>query len=204
MQLRPLPEGLADNYICPYAMQIRDAYLASPLLREAPKVLLAAWGAWWPGNDQKEGRVRALKWVGAMRKQGAVWLEHRQISRAEWWWELRQYRFVLNPIGACVQNVRLWEALLMGVIPIGDASSVADRLLQAEGYPMVLVHNWASINQLRLDEWYEQLLPRVAVIRPLLQARAIHDRLMQGQTVNDVLGEGARWAELLPSILVLS
>ena len=28
--------------------------------------------------------------------------------------------------------MRIWEALLMGVIPIGDASSLADRMLQAE------------------------------------------------------------------------
>ena len=32
--------------------------------------------------------------------------------------------------------MRIWEALLMGVIPIGDASSLADRMLQAEGYPL--------------------------------------------------------------------
>ena len=30
-----------------------------------------------------------------------------------------------------------------GVIPIGDASSLANRMLQAEGYPLVLVDDWA-------------------------------------------------------------
>ena len=137
-----------------------------------------------------------------MRQKGAPWLEHRQISRASWWWELRQYRFILNPIGACVQNVRIWEALLMGVIPIGDASSLADRQLQAEGYPMVLVRDWSVITKPRLDAWYEQLLPRVEAIRPLLDVRAMHERLVRGQTVNDVLGGGREWEGLLPSILL--
>ena len=38
----------------------------------------------------------------------------------------------------------------MGVIPIGDASSLADRMLQAEGYPLVLVDDWALISEARL------------------------------------------------------
>ena len=46
--------------------------------------------------------------------------------------------------------MRIWEALLMGVIPIGDASSLADRMLQAEGYPLVLVDDWALISEARL------------------------------------------------------
>ena len=201
--LRPLPEGLADNYICPFSMQIRDAYRASPLLRRAEKVLLAAWGAWWPGNDRLPSRARALKWVRATVQQGANWLDHRQISRREWWWELRQYRFVLNPIGACVQNVRVWEALLMGVIPIGDSSSLADRQLQAEGYPMVLVRDWAMITKTRLDAWYELLLPRVGAIRPLLDARSTHHRLVHGLTVNDVLQARGDWENrIVPHILV--
>ena len=201
--VRPLPEGLADNYVCPYAAQIATAYRASPLLREAPRVLLAAWGSWWPGNDALPSRARALAWVKAVHKGEAKWLEHRQVLRAEWWWELRKYRFILNPMGACVQNVRIWEALLMGVIPIGDASSLADRMLQAEGYPLVLVDDWALISEARLATWHKLLLPRVAAIRPLLNARAMHARLVQGLTVNDVLGERKEWESLLPFILLL-
>jgi fumarate reductase subunit C len=189
--------------VCPYAAQIATAYRASPLLRDTPRVLLAAWGSWWPGNDAKPSRARALAWVKAVREGGAKWLEHRQISRAEWWWELRKYRFILNPIGACVQNVRIWEALLMGVVPIGDASSLADRMLQAEGYPLVLVDDWALISEARLATWHELLLPRVAAIRPLLNAQAMHARLAEGLTVNDVLGGHTEWERLLPSILLL-
>ena len=109
----------------------------------------------------------------------------------------------MNPIGACVQNVRVWEALLMGVIPIGDASSLADRRLQAEGYPMVLVDRWDRISPTRLTAWYELLLPRIAAIRPLLDARAMHDRMLRNLTVNDVLGGRKEWEQqIVPSILV--
>ena len=67
----------------------------------------------------------------------------------------------------------------------------------------MLVDDWALISEARLATWHKLLLPRVAAIRPLLNARAMHARLVQGLTVNDVLGERKEWESLLPFILLL-
>lgn len=197
--LRPLPEGLAANYLCSAALDARIAYEAATAGTPKRHDLLAAWGMHWPQNDGIASRERAAAWASSMRQQGATWLHHRAISPLRYWSELATYRFVLDPIGACVQNVRLWEALLLGVIPIGDAASFANLRLQEEGYPIVLVRNWQDITESRLSAWSKLLADRVREIQPLLLARAMHRRLVKGNQVHDVLGPeaGLTWQQLI-------
>ena len=103
----------------------------------------------------------------------------------------RRYRFILNPIGACVQNVRLWEALLVGTIPIGDAASYADLAFQAEGLPIVVVRQWSDVTSEALERWWVELSPRLASLRPLLNVHSIHGRLLSGQTIGHALATAA-------------
>ena len=189
-RVRPLPEGLADNYVCDHAGSIRRGYLSAAMPKKQFD-LLAAWGAYWPGNDRIPSRRRALAWLSTMRNNSG-WLHHRMIPRDAYWERLPEYRFILNPIGACVQNVRLWEALHLGVIPIGDAASFADTALLAEGYPIVLVSDWSEITQSRLRDWWKRLAPRVQAVRPHLTVGALHAMLESGRPVGELLGDAPR------------
>eukprot|EP00966_Prymnesium_polylepis_P245300 5674779-Prymnesium_polylepis.2 len=190
LRTRPLPEGLADNYVCHYTRQIREAYEAAP---STPKehTLLAAWGSYWRANDLLPSRKSALKWLDEMKRKRTPWVHHRDIPRDHYWREMSRYRFVLNPIGACVQNVRVWEALLVGTIPIGDAASYADVALQAEGLPIVVVEQWSDITEEALERWWGALSPRLRLLRPLLTVDAIHARLISGEPIGHALAVAA-------------
>jgi hypothetical protein len=68
--------------------------------------------------------------------------------------EMRQYKFVLSPVGNGEDTHRTWEALLAGSIPIVE-SSVRDAMY--EGLPVLILKTWSDLSVELLNEAYKRL-----------------------------------------------
>jgi hypothetical protein len=69
----------------------------------------------------------------------------------EYLFKMRQYKFVLSPVGNGVDTHRTWEALLAGSIPIVE-SSVRDSMY--DGLPVLVVRSWSHLNKQLLQSAY--------------------------------------------------
>jgi hypothetical protein len=67
---------------------------------------------------------------------------------------MRQYKFVLSPVGNGVDTHRTWEALLAGSIPIVE-SSVRDAMY--DGLPVLIVKSWSELSLPLLHSAYANL-----------------------------------------------
>ncbi len=73
-----------------------------------------------------------------------IYLEPKQTDRKTAWTKQISFAFVLSPHGNGLDCHRTWEALVLGCIPIVK-KSVLDDLY--EDLPVLIVNNWAEINQ---------------------------------------------------------
>ena len=68
--------------------------------------------------------------------------------------EMAECAFTLAPRGMGPDTYRLWEALLVGSIPIVKSSQI-DQLLQ--GLPVIIVSHWNEINESFLQQEYKKI-----------------------------------------------
>jgi hypothetical protein len=68
--------------------------------------------------------------------------------------DMSGYRYVLSPRGGGLDCFRTWEALLVGCIPVVESSTI-DPLY--EDLPVIIVKNWADINEDYLEKEYERI-----------------------------------------------
>ncbi len=80
-------------------------------------------------------------------------LPQRLIRKKYWEW-ISTHKFILSPHGNGLDCHRTYESLLLGVIPIVRKSSLSDCELY-DGLPILVVDNWADINEQMLNEFYE-------------------------------------------------
>jgi len=73
-------------------------------------------------------------------------------------WEMQsQYQFVLSPHGAGLDCHRTWEALLLGCIPIVKTAKINDLF---ENLPVIVINNWADINQHFLENAAQDVMQK--------------------------------------------
>merc|ERR1712151_1103658 len=110
-------------------------------------------------------RFMATRWLMTNASRGYR-AESRNIWHDEWWWELSTYRFLLSPMTEEIQSVRNVEALLVLTIPIVQRGPhrVFDDLVSL-GFPIVVVNEWAEINNETQRVWQLGLTPRLASFR---------------------------------------
>ena len=101
-----------------------------------------------------------------------------QIPPETYYSELVNYRFLLAPKGNGIQSPKFLEAVLMMTIPI-TLRHGAFEALQAYGMPIVLVDAWDEVTPEKLDEWWEELSPRLEAARWIATNRGM-DELLNG------------------------
>ena len=217
-RFRPLPMALTATYMKPVAREFRVAYTRDLSDSSKPDWLLAAWGAWnanLESSPHTRDRASARDWADA--QVGQPWLHRRRLAPAEWWTELPRHRFLLNPSGLGMQSakapfaaqepaatpapplpssepsepsrpVQAFEALLVGTIPICHASNAAYRKLKSEGWPLVVVHDWANVTRDALAIWWAELAPAARRMRHLLTTDRLYAMLLSGDTLGSRLG----------------
>lgn len=85
-------------------------------------------------------------------------------SPAQYLKEMKCYRYVVNPAGNGLDCHRIWEALLLGCIPIIKHSSL-DSLY--EDLPVIFVNDWTEINEYFLERKYRELMQRSYALEKL-------------------------------------
>jgi hypothetical protein len=75
-------------------------------------------------------------------------------SPADYLKEVKCYRYIINPPGNGFDCHRIWEALLLGCIPI-IKHSLLDPLF--DDLPVIFVHDWTEINEYFLEKKYEEI-----------------------------------------------
>ena len=64
------------------------------------------------------------------------------VTRLKTWNKQKEYAFVISPHGGGYDCHRLWEALILGCIPIVKTSPI-DTLY--EGLPVLIVKEWSDV-----------------------------------------------------------
>lgn len=72
-----------------------------------------------------------------------------RLPREDFWMTMRQFRFVLSPLGAGLDCHRTWEALALGCVPILKKTSISSLF---EGLPILWVDDYRDINAALLDK----------------------------------------------------
>ena len=80
-------------------------------------------------------------------------------SSEEYFNAAKEYRFILCPPGNGKDTHRIWECLLLGVVPIVKVDEFSSNFFK-KGIPILLVDNWGEINkydQTELENLYNDL-----------------------------------------------
>lgn len=77
--------------------------------------------------------------------------------RELFWKDVMHYQFMLCPRGLNFEALRMWEALVLGIIPIVENSPLNYFF---EDLPVVILQSVDDITENNLMEWKETLLPR--------------------------------------------
>jgi len=166
------PDGLNGMYLMP-VWDVAQKAIDAATLEGKTKGVLAAWGKFHPNLDANIPARRKLhEWVGT-KGSVAAGVEHASFEPREYWPELAKYRFTLSPRGGGIQSPKNDEALLVLTIPIstregsrrGFKSEPAFDDLKKLGWPMVVLDEWSEITQPKLDQWWEELSPRLLSFR---------------------------------------
>lgn len=97
------------------------------------------------GYDRKQA-------IQQIRKE-LVFYEYKPVKRSLTWQRQTDFAFVISPHGNGYDCHRLWEALVLGCIPIVK-TSVLDNLY--EDLPVLIVKEWSDITKKLLDETIEE------------------------------------------------
>ena len=73
-----------------------------------------------------------------------VYYEPHHVSRLKSWNTQKEYAFIISPHGGGYDCHRLWEALILGCIPIVKTSPI-DKLY--EDLPVLIVNSWSDVNK---------------------------------------------------------
>lgn len=168
---RAAPVGLNAQYMKPL-YTFAETAIAAATVEDKPRMALAAWGRFHPELDDKiPARQKLAHWVDTDPAVEAG-IEHKTYAPKDFWAKLRLYKFLLVPRSGSVQSPRLEESLLLLTVPIvtreGEktgSKEAAYKDLKLLGYPMVVLDDWSDITAPKLDQWWEELHPKLESFR---------------------------------------
>lgn len=76
-----------------------------------------------------------------------------KMPRRKLWMKKSAYAFSICPPGNGLDTHRVWEDLILGVIPIVKTSALDSLYNQ---FPIVIINDWNMINQESLEKWYDE------------------------------------------------
>jgi hypothetical protein len=153
-----MPIGLQEFYLRGHEGDILRLSQRPPHERE--NNVLAAWGRFWPQlNERISDRFEAVKFVEA-----SSLVDAQQLETVAYFEALSSHRFMLCPMGNGIQTPKMFEAWMMGCIPIATRNPAFERLHQ-RGFPIALVDKWEEVTQGRLDDWSGELATSAEAFR---------------------------------------
>ena len=149
-----MPKGLTEHYLRVDQRAILSLTKSNTKIRKMR--VLAAWGAWWPRLDTEiPERASAVRFA-----EETPFVDRVEMPTKTYFRTLSQYEFMLCPAGNGVQSPKIYEALMMGCIPICQGNP-AYLGLRNKGWPIVVVDDWGDITAQKLGEWQAELRPLI-------------------------------------------
>ena len=160
------PKGFTASYMLGREEQLVEAVKSGSRNQHAKRDVLAAWGRRGGPTEHTVDSLTLERFVGSWdaQKQGGWKIDARDLPADQYFAELSKYRFLLAPRGNGVQSPKFMEALLVGAIPITKRYAAFEDLVDY-GFPMVVVDEWDEITPEALEQWWEQLSPRMVAAR---------------------------------------
>lgn len=126
---------------------------------------IAAWGKRWKYLDKTiPSRFNLDAWL-----ESTPLGNRSEISWERWWSTLVTRRFQLCPTGNGVQTPKVMESIIAGTVPVVEPNNAyAFTALRKLGYPIAVVDKWSDITAERLDQWWLDLGPKLAIARWML------------------------------------
>lgn len=142
-KFRPLPIGIA-NSMWPHG----DTVLLHELMCDLPEKVNDFFFNFSVNTNRRE----RVKCKAVMEKKGLSFLP--KMSQQEYLRSLASHKYCISPPGNGVDCHRVWECLYLGVIPICIDSQFTRNLI-AEGFPIVTVPDWESLDMESVLDGYE-------------------------------------------------
>jgi len=86
--------------------------------------------------------------------QTLVFFEKKKVSQTQSWKNMRKYAFCLCPEGYGIDTHRVWEAIIIGAIPVLKSSSL-DNMYNK--FPVIIVKNWKDVTKSKLLNEYNKI-----------------------------------------------
>lgn len=134
-----MPIGLQEFYIRGHENDFSQA-VHSPVNKT--RLVVAAWGKWWPQLDEQLADRAAAKAFC----DRAPFVDSGLSEPSSYYERLARSHFMICPLGAGVQAPKMIEALLLSAIPI-MSSSAASQELASLGIPIMVVDDWSEITE---------------------------------------------------------
>mmetsp|Transcript_15417 Transcript_15417/g.43697 ORF Transcript_15417/g.43697 Transcript_15417/m.43697 type:complete len:197 (-) Transcript_15417:42-632(-) len=126
--------------------------------------VVAAFGKVWQELDKALGsRAEAKRWAAGAPE----WVNTTLVDSTAWHHHLRDYRFMICPMGRGVQSPKFMEAILMGTVPIVQRIQAFEDLRRM-GYPVVIVDRWDEVEARRLPSWWAEESKKLTYARWML------------------------------------
>ena len=151
-----MPIGLTEFYLREHEKKFQEIFQRVNFDTPRKKLLLAAWGKWWPQLD---------KWISDRRmalefSKSCPFCTSGRFPPDEWFECLAEHHYMLCPEGNGVQSPKMFESILFGCIPICSKNAASESLLE-KGMPILLVDDWYQITEEFLLQHLDGLLCKV-------------------------------------------
>jgi hypothetical protein len=91
-----------------------------------------------------------------LQNKSCVDFFENKLPRSKLWLKKSAYAFSICPPGNGIDTHRVWEDLILGIIPIVKTTPLDPLYKQ---FPIVIVDDWNKITQENLESWYKEKSP---------------------------------------------
>lgn len=88
-----------------------------------------------------------------LKNNPCMYFIEKPLPRTQLWLKKINYAFSICPHGNGLDTHRIWEDLILGLIPITKTSPLDPLYSQ---FPIVIVQNWDEITPENLEKWYQE------------------------------------------------
>lgn len=152
-----MPIGLQEFYLRGIENLV---YELSNKEEKKEHLIMSAFGAFWPQlNNVIRDRMTAVEFSSKN-----LFVNSGPYAREKYFENLSTHKYMLCPLGNGMQSPKIIEAILNCCIPVMTDNITSRRLIK-KGFPILIVNEWAEINEKKLNENYDRLETEIKVFR---------------------------------------
>lgn len=150
--LRVLPQSFASGYLAKFHRPTFPDMVNSTYDIKKEKLIGTAFGAAYPGLDNKiPDRIHLRRAVDEQKL-----IENFKCPVQEYHLTKSKYKYFASPLGAGLQSAKIYESLICETVPVLIDLPYSRQLKEVHKLPVYLTPSWKSLTEDALNEAYEQ------------------------------------------------